>query len=124
MMSWCCFVVSLPTATTAASPASLRPSFSGPDAAARRSLLRRDRGVNADRRRLGLHSYRSHQGAVLAAVIIGVISAPIMFVMMRMAADPKIMGELVVGPRLKALGWLVTAAMAVAVAIMLAQMLF
>lgn len=59
-----------------------------------------------------------------AAVINGVISAPIMFVMMRMAADPKIMGEFVVGQRLKALGWLATAAMAVAVAIMLAQMLF
>ncbi len=57
-------------------------------------------------------------------MIIGVISAPIMFVMMRMAADPKIMGEFVVGRRLKALGWLATAAMAVAVAIMLAQMLF
>lgn len=59
-----------------------------------------------------------------AAVINGVISAPIMFVMMRMAADPKIMGEFVVGQRLKALGWLAIAAMAVAVAIMLAQMLF
>jgi NRAMP (natural resistance-associated macrophage protein)-like metal ion transporter len=59
-----------------------------------------------------------------AAVINGVISAPIMFVMMRMAANPKIMGEFVVGQRLKVLGWLATAVMAVAVAIMLAQMLF
>jgi hypothetical protein len=53
----------------------------------------------------------------------GVISAPIMFVMMRMAAKPKIMDEFVVGKRLKVLGWLATAVMAVAVAIMLAQML-
>jgi NRAMP (natural resistance-associated macrophage protein)-like metal ion transporter len=59
-----------------------------------------------------------------AAVINGVISAPIMFVMMRMAANPKIMGEFVVGQRLKVLGWLATAVMAVAVAIMLAQMVF
>ncbi len=124
MMSWCCFVVSLPTATTAASPASLRPSLSGPAAAARRSLLRRDRGVNADRRRLGLHSYRSHQGAVLGGRDQRRDLGAPHVVMMRMAADPKIMGELVVGQRLKALGWLVTAAMAVAVAIMLAQMLF
>jgi Mn2+/Fe2+ NRAMP family transporter len=57
-------------------------------------------------------------------VINGVISAPIMFVMMRMTANPKIMGEFVVGQRLKLLGWLATAVMTVAVAIMLAQMLF
>lgn len=59
-----------------------------------------------------------------AAVINGVVSAPIMFVMMGMAANPKIMGKFVVGQRLKVLGWLATAVMAVAVAIMLVQMLF
>ncbi len=59
-----------------------------------------------------------------AAVINGVISVPIMFVMMRMAANPKIMGEFVAGRRLKVLGWLATAVMAVAVATMLVQMLF
>ncbi|HLW13204.1 MAG TPA: divalent metal cation transporter, partial [Casimicrobiaceae bacterium] len=58
-----------------------------------------------------------------AAVINGVTSAPIMFVMMRMAANPKIMGAFVVSRRLNVLGWLATAAMAVVVAIMLAQML-
>ena len=56
-------------------------------------------------------------------MINGVISVPIMVVMMRMAANPKIMGEFVVSRRLDVLGWLATGAMAVAVAIMLAQML-
>ena len=51
--------------------------------------------VNADRRCSGLHSYRSHQAPYWAAVINGVISAPIMFVMIRMAASPKIMGQLI-----------------------------
>ena len=58
-----------------------------------------------------------------AAVINGAISVPIMFVMMRMVANPKIMGKFVVGQRLAVLGWLATAVMAVAVAMMLVQML-
>lgn len=57
-----------------------------------------------------------------AAVINGVISAPIMFVMMRMVANPKIMGQFIVGRRLRVLGWLATAVMAAAVAIMLVEM--
>ena len=58
-----------------------------------------------------------------AAVINGVISPPIMLVMMRMASDPKIMGEFVVTRRLRILGWLATTIMAVTVAAMLIQML-
>ncbi len=58
-----------------------------------------------------------------AAVINGIISAPIMVVMMRMASNPKIMGEFVVTRRLRILGWIATAAMAVAVAAMFIQML-
>ncbi len=58
-----------------------------------------------------------------AAVINGVISPPIMFVMMRMAADKNVMGQFVVGRRLTILGWLATAAMAAAVVTMLALML-
>jgi Mn2+/Fe2+ NRAMP family transporter len=58
-----------------------------------------------------------------AAVINGVISAPIMVVMMRMASNPKIMGEFIVTRRLKILGWAATAVMAVAVAAMFVQML-
>jgi NRAMP (natural resistance-associated macrophage protein)-like metal ion transporter len=58
-----------------------------------------------------------------AAVINGVISVPIMFVMMRMVANPKIMGEFVVGQRLSILGWLATVVMAFAVGVMLIQMI-
>ena len=59
-----------------------------------------------------------------AAVVNGVISAPIMAVMMLMSANPKVMGEFVIGARLKVLGWLATAVMAVAVGFMLLQLLF
>ena len=59
-----------------------------------------------------------------AAVVNGVISAPIMAVMMLMSANPKVMGEFVIGKRLKVLGWAATAVMAVAVGFMLLQMLF
>jgi NRAMP (natural resistance-associated macrophage protein)-like metal ion transporter len=58
-----------------------------------------------------------------AAVINGMISAPIMFVMMRMAANPKIMGAFVASRWLKVLGWLATAAMTLVVAVMLVQRL-
>jgi NRAMP (natural resistance-associated macrophage protein)-like metal ion transporter len=59
-----------------------------------------------------------------AAVVNGVISAPIMAVMMLMSANPKVMGEFVIGTRLKVLGWAATAVMAAAVGFMLLQMLF
>ena len=58
-----------------------------------------------------------------AAVINGVSSVPIMFMMMRMVANPVIMGKFVVSRRLLVLGWLATAVMALAVAVMLVQML-
>ena len=50
-----------------------------------------------------------------SAVINGVISVPIMAVMMLMAARPDIMGRFVISFRLKVLGWVCTAAMAIAV---------
>lgn len=53
-----------------------------------------------------------------SAVINGVISVPIMAVMMLMAARPDIMGRFVISPRLKLLGWVCTAVMAIAVAAM------
>jgi NRAMP (natural resistance-associated macrophage protein)-like metal ion transporter len=53
-----------------------------------------------------------------SAVINGVISVPIMAVMMLMVARPDIMGSLVAGRRLKVLGWICTGVMAVAVAAM------
>lgn len=54
-----------------------------------------------------------------SAVINGVISAPIMVVMMLMAVRPEIMGQFVISTRLKILGWLATLMMAVAVSAML-----
>ncbi|MDB6060317.1 MAG: mntH [Verrucomicrobiaceae bacterium] len=50
-----------------------------------------------------------------SAVINGVISVPIMAVMMSMASRKEIMGQFVIGNRLKTLGWLCTGAMTVAV---------
>ena len=50
-----------------------------------------------------------------SAVINGVISVPIMVVMMLMAARTDIMGPLVMSTRLKVLGWLATLMMAAAV---------
>ena len=58
-----------------------------------------------------------------AAVINGVISVPIMFTMMLMVANPKVMGGFVATRRLAVLGWLATAVMAVAVALMFLQLL-
>jgi NRAMP (natural resistance-associated macrophage protein)-like metal ion transporter len=57
-----------------------------------------------------------------AAVVNGVISVPIMVMMMRMANNPEIMGEFVVTRRLRILGWGATVVMAVAVTAMFAGM--
>lgn len=54
-----------------------------------------------------------------SAVINGVISVPIMAVMMLMAARPDIMGKFVISFRLKVLGWACTASMATAVGAMM-----
>lgn len=59
-----------------------------------------------------------------SAVINGVISVPIMVVMMLMAACPDIMGKFVITPRLKILGWLATVMMALAVTSMLATFFY
>lgn len=54
-----------------------------------------------------------------SAVINGVIAVPTMAIMMSMAVRPAIMGKLVITRRLRLLGWLCTAVMALAVAAML-----
>ena len=54
-----------------------------------------------------------------SAVVNGVISVPIMVVMMLMAASSDIMGKLVISRRLKLLGWVCTAVMAIVVVAML-----
>ena len=43
-----------------------------------------------------------------SAVINGIVSVPIMVVMMLMAARPDVMGRFVIGSRLKLMGWLAT----------------
>jgi NRAMP (natural resistance-associated macrophage protein)-like metal ion transporter len=48
------------------------------------------------------------------AVVNGVLAAPLMAVMMLISSNPRIMGRLVISWRLKLVGWLATAAMAVA----------
>jgi NRAMP (natural resistance-associated macrophage protein)-like metal ion transporter len=55
-----------------------------------------------------------------SAVINGVISVPIMAVMMLMAVMPEIMGQFVISHRLKILGWIATLMMAFAVVAMFA----
>jgi Mn2+/Fe2+ NRAMP family transporter len=55
-----------------------------------------------------------------SAVINGVIAVPIMIVMMLMATRVEVMGQFVIKRRLKFLGWLATAAMALVVVTMLA----
>ncbi|QWA09852.1 divalent metal cation transporter [Sodalis ligni] len=57
-----------------------------------------------------------------SAVINGVISVPIMVVMMLMAARQDIMGKFVISSRLSVLGWICTAVMAVAVVAMFATL--
>jgi len=55
-----------------------------------------------------------------AAMVNGVISVPIMAVMMLLAVKPAVMGPFVISTRLRALGWLATGVMAAAVAAMFA----
>ncbi len=55
-----------------------------------------------------------------SAVINGVIAVPVMVVMMLMASNSEVMGQFVIGRRLKLLGWLATGVMALAVAGMMA----
>jgi Mn2+/Fe2+ NRAMP family transporter len=55
-----------------------------------------------------------------AAVINGVVAVPLMVVMMIMATAPKVMGRFTLPPVLRAMGWLCSAVMALAVGIMFA----
>ena len=57
---------------------------------------------------------------VWSAEINGVIAVPIMAVMMLLASRADIMGQFVIRPRLRGLGWMATAVMAVTVAAMIA----
>lgn len=55
-----------------------------------------------------------------SAVINGVIAVPIMVVVMLMSARPDVMGQFVIGRWLKAVGWIATGVMALAVLVMVA----
>ena len=46
-----------------------------------------------------------------AAILNGIVAAPLMAIIMIMASSPKVMGRLVISPYLKAMGWLATAVM-------------
>lgn len=54
-----------------------------------------------------------------SAVLNGVIAVPVMFVMMRLAMRPAVMGEFVLPTGLRVLGWVATAAMSCAVVAMI-----
>jgi Mn2+/Fe2+ NRAMP family transporter len=68
---------------------------------------------------LGFTSIDPIKALYWSAVINGVISVPIMIVMMLMAVRPEIMGQFVITTRLKVLGWLATLMMVAAVFAML-----
>jgi len=57
-----------------------------------------------------------------SAVLNGVVSVPIMIVMMIMASNPKIMGQFVIPRVLKIVGWIATVLMAIAAVVMFATM--
>jgi Mn2+/Fe2+ NRAMP family transporter len=58
-----------------------------------------------------------------SAVLNGVIAVPVMAIMMLVAMSPRIMGDLTIAPRLRALGWLCTGVMAAATIAMFASFL-
>ncbi|RIH75946.1 Divalent metal cation transporter MntH [Calidithermus terrae] len=54
------------------------------------------------------------EALVWAAVVNGLVAVPVMALMMLMSSSPKVMGRFTLSPRLRLLGWLATAAMALA----------
>jgi NRAMP (natural resistance-associated macrophage protein)-like metal ion transporter len=69
---------------------------------------------------IGISEIDPLQALYWAAVLNGIVSVPIMIVMMRLASQRRVMGAFVVTRELKWLGWAATAAMASAVVLMLA----
>ena len=69
---------------------------------------------------IDLYGVDSMRMLVWAAIVNGVISVPIMAVMMLLAVNPAVMGPFVVSRRLNVLGWLGVGVMAAAVVAMLA----
>ena len=71
---------------------------------------------------IDLSGIDSIKALLWAAIVNGVVSVPIMVVMMIMSGKPAIMGPFVVSRRLKWLGWLATGVMAAAVGAMFVLM--
>jgi len=67
---------------------------------------------------LGFTPINPMKALVWAAVVNGVVAVPILAVMMMLAADPKVMGPLVVRRRTRALGWGAVGLMGAAVVMM------
>ena len=71
---------------------------------------------------IDLSGVDSMKALIWSAIVNGVVSVPIMVILMMMGTDPKIMGPFVVRRRLKRLGWLATGVMGLSVAAMFALM--
>ncbi|CAA9892204.1 NRAMP (Natural resistance-associated macrophage protein) metal ion transporters [Candidatus Methylobacter favarea] len=71
---------------------------------------------------LGFTKLDSIKALFWSAVINGIISVPVMAMMMRMAVNPKVMGQFVISRRLRITGWLATIIMAFVVLLMFAQL--
>jgi len=72
---------------------------------------------------LNFTSINAIQALFWSAVINGVIAVPIMVVMMMLGTQPRVLGEFVTRRRLRRLGWMATAVMALAVIAMLVTLL-
>ena len=71
---------------------------------------------------IDLSGIDSIKALIISAILNGIVSVPIMIILMVMVSNPKIMGEFAARRRLKRLGWLATVVMAGAVAAMFALM--
>jgi len=71
---------------------------------------------------IDLSGMDSIKALVLAAILNGVVSVPIMAILMLLAGNRRVMGAFVAGRRLKWLGWLATGVMGAAVSVMFALM--
>jgi len=65
---------------------------------------------------IDLSGVDSIKALIVAAILNGVVSVPIMAILMLMVANSRVMGSFVARSRLKRLGWLATGVMAIAVA--------
>lgn len=91
---------------------------SGAGARTRETVLRHHHRRHVIGLALGLTSIDPIKALYWSAVINGVTSVPIRALMMKMASNPRIMGEFRVQSSLRVAGWAATGVMAVAVSAM------